>query len=89
MEKPVNKFKMNKYFCLFSCLFCFLLNLSITSQNNIERYNIGDITVTGNTSFSPLTIITFSGLKKGDAIDVPGEKLSIAVKKLWKSNPES
>ena len=77
---------MNKYFCLLSCLFCFLLNQSITSQNNIERYNIGDITVTGNTSFSPLTIITFSGLKKGDAIDVPGEKLSSAVKKLWKSN---
>ena len=86
MEKPVNKFKMNKYFCLLSCLFCFLLNQSITSQNNIERYNIGDITVTGNTSFSPLTIITFSGLKKGDAIDIPGEKLSSAVKKLWKSN---
>tara|TARA_B100002019_G_scaffold286408_1_gene296828 strand:+ start:2093 stop:4654 length:2562 start_codon:yes stop_codon:yes gene_type:complete len=82
----VNKFKMNKYFCLLSCLFCFLLNQSITSQNNIERYNIGDITVTGNTSFSPLTIITFSGLKKGDAIDIPGEKLSSAVKKLWKSN---
>ena len=77
---------MNKYFCLLSCLFCFLLNQSITSQNNIERYNIGDITVTGNTSFSPLTIITFSGLKKGDAIDIPGEKLSSAVKKLWKSN---
>ena len=77
---------MNKYFCLFSCLFFLLLNQSITSQNNIERYNIGDITVTGNTSFSPLTIITFSGLKKGDAIDVPGEKLSSAVKKLWKSN---
>ena len=86
MEKPVNKFKMNKYFCLLFCLFCFLLNQSITSQNNIERYNIGDITVTGNTSFSPLTIITFSGLKKGDAIDIPGEKLSSAVKKLWKSN---
>ena len=86
MEKPVNKFKMNKYFCLLSCLFCFLLNQSITSQNNIERYNIGNITVTGNTSFSPLTIITFSGLKKGDAIDIPGEKLSSAVKKLWKSN---
>ena len=63
-----------------------MLNQSITSQNNIERYNIGDITVTGNTSFSPLTIITFSGLKKGDAIDIPGEKLSSAVKKLWKSN---
>ena len=77
---------MNKYFCLLSCLFCFLLNQSISSQNNIERYNIGDITVTGNTSFSPLTIITFSGLKKGDAIDIPGEKLSNAVKKLWKSN---
>ncbi len=60
-------------------------NLSL-SQNNIERYTIGEIEVSGNTSFSPITIVTFSGLKVGDAISIPGEKLSNAIKKLWGSN---
>jgi len=64
----------------------FLFSESTYSQNNVERYNIGEIDVSGNTSFSPLTIITFSGLREGDAISIPGEKLSNAIKKLWGSN---
>ncbi len=56
------------------------------SQQKVEKYNIGKIEVTGNTSFSPITIVTFSGLRQGDAISVPGEKLSNAIKKLWGSN---
>ena len=56
------------------------------SQNSVERYNIGKIEVSGNTSFSPITIVTFSGLREGDAINIPGEKLSTAIKKLWGSN---
>ena len=64
----------------------FLFSESTHSQNNVERYNIGEIEVSGNTSFSPLTIITFSGLRQGDAISIPGEKLSNAIKKLWGSN---
>ena len=59
---------------------------SLYSQQNIERYTIGKIEVTGNTSFSPITIVTFSGLKEGDPITVPGQKLSDAIKKLWGSN---
>ena len=64
----------------------FLFSEISNSQNNIERYNIGKIEVTGNTSFSPITIVTFSGLSEGDAITIPGEKLSNAIKKLWGSN---
>ena len=64
----------------------FFLSISSYSQNNVERYNIGKIEVTGNTSFSPITIVTFSGLREGDAISIPGEKLSNAIKKLWGSN---
>ena len=64
----------------------FLFSEISHSQNNIERYNIGKIEVTGNTSFSPITIVTFSGLSEGDAITIPGEKLSNAIKKLWGSN---
>ena len=67
-------------------LFFFFFGYKIQSQSSIEKYEIGEITVSGNTSFSPLTIITYSGLEKGETISVPGEKLSNAIKKLWGSN---
>ena len=94
MEKLVNKLNniqnLIKDFTLVAKLlllgFIFLFSESTYSQNNVERYNIGEIEVSGNTSFSPLTIITFSGLREGDAISIPGEKLSNAIKKLWGSN---
>ena len=94
MEKPVNrlnntdilnkKFSLAAYFVLLPLIF--FLSISSYSQNNVERFNIGKIEVTGNTSFSPITIVTFSGLREGDAISIPGEKLSNAIKKLWGSN---
>ena len=58
-------------------------NLSSASS---EKYTIAEITVKGNTSFSEQTIITFSGLRKGNVIFVPGKEISNAIKKLWKSN---
>ena len=67
-------------------LFFFFFGYKIQSQSSIEKYEIGEITVSGSTSFSPLTIITYSGLEKGETISVPGEKLSNAIKKLWASN---
>ena len=79
-----NKFSFVAYFILLPLIF--FLSTSSYSQNNVERYNIGKIEVTGNTSFSPITIVTFSGLREGDAISIPGEKLSNAIKKLWGSN---
>lgn len=51
-----------------------------------EKYNLTEITVKGNTSFSEQTIITYSGLRKGAEIMIPGEEISDAIKKLWKSN---
>ena len=64
----------------------FLFSSLVSSQTSVDRYTIGKIEVTGNTSFSPITIVTFSGLREGDAISVPGEKLSNAIKKLWGSD---
>ena len=90
MNRLNNTDKLNKKYSFAAYLMLlpliFLLSISSYSQNNIERYNIGKIEVTGNTSFSPITIVTFSGLREGDAISIPGEKLSNAIKKLWGSN---
>lgn len=48
------------------------------------QYILGDIAVTGKISFNPQTVITFSGLEKGQRIIVPGEEISTAIKKLGK-----
>jgi len=71
-------------------VFAFLSALTITAQDlsyeNGKKYNLAEITVKGNTSFSEQTIVTYSGLKKGTEIMIPGEEISDAIKKLWKSN---
>ena len=68
----------------------FLSTLTISAQDlsyeDGKKYNLAEITVKGNTSFSEQTIVTYSGLKKGTEIMIPGEEISDAIKKLWKSN---
>jgi len=71
---------------LFSCL---SLTAQIGNTGNSKTYTIGEITVTGSTSFGAETVITYSGLRKGQVITVPTTSLSKigeAVKKLWSSN---
>jgi outer membrane protein insertion porin family len=74
----------------FLSLLIALFSLSAFAQedafNEGEKYTIGGISVNGNTSFSEQTIITYSGLRKGSEIQIPGEEISSAIKKLWKSS---
>lgn len=75
-------------------LLAFLISsLNITAQNslteNATTYTIGEITVSGGTTFSSQTVITYSGLRKGQEITVPSSsnsKIGDAIKKLWTSN---
>ncbi len=53
---------------------------------NSKKYTIAEIAVNGNTTFSEQTIITYSGLRKGSEVKIPGEEISDAITKLWKSN---
>ena len=75
----------------------FLLLLTITlltplfsgaQVNNREpkEYTIGDITVSGNTTFNATTLVAYSGLRKGQIIEIPGKETNNAITKLWKSN---
>lgn len=50
------------------------------------RYSIRSISVSGAQSFNENTVIAFTGLKIGDRIYIPGEKLSNVTKKLWEQN---
>ncbi|MDW5287355.1 outer membrane protein assembly factor BamA [Formosa sp. PL04] len=73
--------------------FIFILLFSLTTtyvnaqvgQPTGEKYTIAEITVSGSSSFSEQTIVTYSGLRKGSIILIPGEEISEAIKKLWKS----
>ncbi|ALJ06847.1 outer membrane protein assembly factor BamA [Pseudalgibacter alginicilyticus] len=66
-----------------------LIGLNLQAQNipysDGKKYTLGDVTVSGNTSFSSETIVTYSGLRKGAEIMIPGEDISSAIKKLWNS----
>jgi outer membrane protein insertion porin family len=77
-----------KFYCTF--LLTILMVFSVSAQqkdlNSSRKYTINEIKVTGTQSFNEQTVIAFTGLKKGDRIFVPGEKLSAVTKKLWEQN---
>lgn len=50
-----------------------------------KEYILGGITVTGLVKFSEQTVKVFTGLKTGQPIKLPGDKLTSAIKKLYES----
>ncbi|MFH4968555.1 outer membrane protein assembly factor BamA [Gaetbulibacter sp. M240] len=74
-----------KYCLTFILLACSYIAQAQDLNPNGNKFTLGEITVKGNTSFSEQTIIAYSGLRKGEEITIPGEQISDAIKKLWKS----
>ena len=48
-----------------------------------RKFEIGGITVTGAHSLDPNTLISLSGLRIGDIINVPGDDIAKAIRKIW------
>lgn len=48
-----------------------------------QEYELGGITVSGTKSLDPNAIILLTGLTIGQKINVPGEKISQAIRNLW------
>jgi outer membrane protein insertion porin family len=48
-----------------------------------RKYELGGITVSGARYLDPNTLIGLSGLRIGDAINVPGDDLARAIRKIW------
>ncbi|MBI9035740.1 MAG: hypothetical protein JEZ03_14865, partial [Bacteroidales bacterium] len=83
---------------IFSLLFFLLLTGTIQSVNaqvtiggteeldyaRPQQYEIGGITVSGVEFLDPNVLIMLSGLHIGKEIQVPGDDISGAIKKLWK-----
>ncbi|WP_127845238.1 BamA/OMP85 family outer membrane protein [Psychroflexus aestuariivivens] len=91
LEKQVNNFKSKCKFAktplwlslIALVLFCNTANAQNVPQSTGKKYTIGEIIVSGSTSYNENTVIAFTGLKSGDEIYIPGDKISKVLKKLW------
>lgn len=69
---------------LFSAIFLCLASFTAKAQDRIEpgQYVIADIKVNGDITYNEQTVVTFTRLEKGQRINVPGEEISNAIRKL-------
>ncbi|MDK2773042.1 MAG: outer membrane protein assembly factor BamA [Flavobacterium sp.] len=78
---------MKKYTFLITVLVLGFINNAFSQDIKFENgkyYTLADISVTGKVDYNEQTVVTFTGLEKGQRILIPGEEISGAIKKLWK-----
>jgi len=83
LEKLVNSFRLNKLKILLLLLVTFGETYSQDTYRKGDTYIIDTITVAGLKNFSDRTVVTYSGLREGQSIQVPGEEITSILKKLW------
>ena len=66
-------------------LLFFISNLTAqdTSYENGKKYILGGLEVTGIQSYNEQTVKTYTGLREGQPITIPGDQISAVIKKLW------
>ena len=77
------KLPITKLITLLIVLFTIKISAQTLPETNGQIYVLGEIKVTGTTTYNESTVITYTGLKKGDRIALPGDKISQVIKKLW------
>ena len=90
MERQVSNFlgKSFEPLCIVLCSF-FLLGIFTSQAQNLDKfvrgklYTIDTILVSGIKTFSDQTVISYSQLRKGQKINIPGDEISSIIKKLW------
>lgn len=92
LEKQVNNLTKHtyKFLSLIACLMVLMGHFAHGQALDISKrkdYTIADISVKGETVYGTETIVTYSGLVKGETVTIPGgTKISDGIKKLWDSN---
>ncbi len=73
---------------IFLLLFAWSLSTSLQAQVDEfvkgKKYTIDSIRVTGLKTFNDQTVISYSGLRRGQVLQLPGEEISGMINKLWK-----
>lgn len=91
LEKPVNnlspKHLLHRICFLGSFLLLFFLSSALQAQEAKfvpgKKYLIDSIEVKGLKSFKEKTVISYSGLRQGQMIQLPGDQISSVINKLW------
>jgi len=83
LEKLVNNFKCKVNIIIFLFIFISGAVYSQDTYRKGETYTIDTITVVGLKNYSDKTVVTYSGLRQGQSIQLPGEEISSVLKKLW------
>jgi len=91
LEKQVNKSMFRIHFKNRLLIFLLIVLCSIfKAQSQIDGFNKGSsyivdsITVSGLKTFNDKTVISYSGIRKGQLLQIPGEEITSAINKLWK-----
>jgi outer membrane protein insertion porin family len=67
-------------------LFLLVGNLTLAQTSDFvkgKKYILDSISVRGIKTFNEQTVISYSGLRKGQEINIPGEEVSAVINKLW------
>jgi len=62
----------------------FKIQSQVQDFNEGKKYIIDSIIVSGLKTFNAKTVISYSGLRKGQLVQIPGEEISGTINKLWK-----
>ncbi len=92
LEKLLKKNKLKRFFLNILqkhlLVLVLMLSFSITAQEKSftkgSEYILEEISVSGLTSFNEQTVVTYTGLRKGQKLRIPGEEISTIINKLWK-----
>ena len=60
-------------------------NSAVETPNEAGTYILKDIVVDGVKKYTPTQILRFTGLNKNESVEIPGQKISNGIKKLWET----
>ena len=75
---------INYLLIFFTALFSFSSVAQETAYIKGNEYILKEVSVSGLKNFNEQTVITYTGLKEGQKIRIPGEEISAIISKLWK-----
>lgn len=61
-------------------------NNPVYTENQKGTYILEDIVIDGVKKYTPAQVLRFTGLNKNEEVEIPGQKISNAIKKLWETD---
>jgi len=87
VNNSTNSISLNLYRTILLAISLIFISVSASGQqreiDSDIKYTIGKIEISGLNSFNEQTVLTFTGLKPGERVYVPGQRLSDVISKLW------